>query len=71
VARAGAKFDFDLKTEAHKALPMIAALTAAAPAHAEGMQASFLPPIMVPLVGIVLPFLSMGAFFVYSQKEDL
>lgn len=54
-----------------KLLPAAAALSAAAPAHAEGMTAAFLPAIMVPLVGLVFPGLSMALFFLYSQKEDL
>ena len=56
--------------EAHKALPAIAALTAAYPAHAEGMSAAFMPPILVPIVGIVFPGLSMALFFIYSQKDQ-
>lgn len=54
-----------------KLLPAAAALSAAAPAHAEGMTAAFLPAIMTPLVGLIFPGLSMALFFLYSQKEDL
>ena len=58
------------KFELEKALPALAALSVAMPAHAEGMTAAFLPPIMVPLVGLVFPGLSMALFFIYSQKEE-
>eukprot|EP00614_Pseudopedinella_elastica_P011002 CAMPEP_0172593806 /NCGR_PEP_ID=MMETSP1068-20121228/13055_1 /TAXON_ID=35684 /ORGANISM="Pseudopedinella elastica, Strain CCMP716" /LENGTH=104 /DNA_ID=CAMNT_0013391489 /DNA_START=142 /DNA_END=456 /DNA_ORIENTATION=- len=60
----------DFQVEVAKALPALAALTAAMPAHAEGMGASFLPPILVPIVGIVFPGLSMALFFIYTQKAQ-
>ena len=59
-----------LETEMVKTLPALAALTMAYPAHAEGMSAAFLPPILVPIVGIVFPGLSMALFFLYSQKPQ-
>ena len=33
------------------------------------MSATFLPSILVPLVGLVFPGIAIGAFFLYSQKE--
>merc|ERR1712241_156763 len=33
--------------------------------------AAFLPPIMVPLVGLVFPAFSMALFFLYSQQDDI
>ncbi|MEN9227828.1 MAG: photosystem I reaction center subunit VIII [Gloeomargarita sp. GMQP_bins_120] len=35
------------------------------------MAASFLPPILVPLVGIVFPAVAMAFLFVYIEKEDI
>ena len=35
------------------------------------MTASFLPAILVPLVGLVFPALSMSLFFLYTQIEDI
>ena len=59
-----------METEVAKAVPALTALTLAYPAHAEGMSAAFLPPILVPIVGIVFPGLSMALFFIYSQKAQ-
>ena len=33
------------------------------------MSASFLPTIFVPLIGLVFPFLALGWFFVYVEKD--
>jgi photosystem I subunit 8 len=35
------------------------------------MTATFLPAILVPLVGLVFPAFSMALFFLYSQVEDV
>ena len=35
------------------------------------MTASFLPPILVPLVGIVFPAFSMALFFLYLSLDDI
>ncbi|MBC8302060.1 MAG: photosystem I reaction center subunit VIII [Pelagibacterales bacterium] len=35
------------------------------------MVASFLPSILVPIVGIVFPALSMALFFIYTQNDDI
>jgi photosystem I subunit 8 len=35
------------------------------------MTASYLPAILVPLVGIVLPGLSMAFLFLYIEKDDI
>nr|AID67448.1 subunit VIII of photosystem I [Prasinococcus sp. CCMP1194] len=32
---------------------------------------SYLPSILVPLVGLVFPGVAMAAFFVYVQKEEI
>ncbi|MEM6503036.1 MAG: photosystem I reaction center subunit VIII [Cyanobacteria bacterium P01_C01_bin.89] len=34
------------------------------------MAASYLPSILVPLVGLVFPAVAMGFLFVYIEKED-
>ncbi|MGJ3245989.1 MAG: photosystem I reaction center subunit VIII [Elainellaceae cyanobacterium] len=34
------------------------------------MSASFLPSIMVPLVGLVFPAVAMALLFIYIQRED-
>ncbi|MGB3495506.1 MAG: photosystem I reaction center subunit VIII [Elainellaceae cyanobacterium] len=34
------------------------------------MAASFLPSIMVPLVGLVFPAVTMALLFIYIQRED-
>eukprot|EP00621_Florenciella_sp_RCC1693_P006818 CAMPEP_0182531958 /NCGR_PEP_ID=MMETSP1323-20130603/10293_1 /TAXON_ID=236787 /ORGANISM="Florenciella parvula, Strain RCC1693" /LENGTH=109 /DNA_ID=CAMNT_0024741607 /DNA_START=47 /DNA_END=376 /DNA_ORIENTATION=- len=59
-----------VQAEMVKLLPAAAALTAAAPANAEGMAAAMLPPIMVPLVGLVMPGIMMSLFFLLTQKTD-
>ena len=35
------------------------------------MATSFLPAILVPIVGLVFPALSMALFFIYSSSNDL
>jgi photosystem I subunit 8 len=35
------------------------------------MAASFLPSILVPIVGLVFPALSMALFFLYVSIEDV
>ena len=35
------------------------------------MAASFLPSILVPIVGIVFPALSMALFFIYISSNDI
>jgi photosystem I subunit 8 len=35
------------------------------------MAASFLPSILVPLVGLIFPAFSMALFFIYSQKDEI
>eukprot|EP00619_Florenciella_sp_RCC1007_P003930 CAMPEP_0205922180 /NCGR_PEP_ID=MMETSP1325-20131115/14069_1 /ASSEMBLY_ACC=CAM_ASM_000708 /TAXON_ID=236786 /ORGANISM="Florenciella sp., Strain RCC1007" /LENGTH=108 /DNA_ID=CAMNT_0053290155 /DNA_START=20 /DNA_END=346 /DNA_ORIENTATION=+ len=59
-----------VQAELVKLLPAAAALTAAAPAYAEGMSGAMLPPIMVPLVGLVMPGIMMSLFFLLTQKTD-
>jgi len=34
------------------------------------MAASFLPTILVPLVGLVLPAVAMAFLFIYIEKEE-
>jgi photosystem I subunit 8 len=35
------------------------------------MAASFLPAILVPIVGIIFPAFSMALFFLYIQEDDI
>nr|YP_009145443.1 photosystem I 4 kDa hydrophobic subunit [Monomorphina parapyrum]AKL78916.1 photosystem I 4 kDa hydrophobic subunit [Monomorphina parapyrum] len=35
------------------------------------MSASFLPSIFVPLVGLVFPFVTLGLFFNFIEKEKI
>nr|QCI07745.1 photosystem I reaction center subunit VIII [Nitophyllum punctatum] len=35
------------------------------------MTASYLPSILVPLVGIIFPGLSMALLFLYIQEENI
>lgn len=35
------------------------------------MAASYLPSILVPLVGIVFPGIGMGLLFVYIETENI
>nr|YP_009313033.1 Photosystem I reaction center subunit VIII [Dermonema virens]SCW21287.1 Photosystem I reaction center subunit VIII [Dermonema virens] len=35
------------------------------------MTASYLPSILVPLVGIVLPGLGMALLFIYIEQESI
>ena len=35
------------------------------------MTATFLPAILIPLVGLVFPAISMALFFIYVSIEDI
>ncbi|MEN9216315.1 MAG: photosystem I reaction center subunit VIII [Gloeomargarita sp. HHBFW_bins_162] len=35
------------------------------------MAASFLPAILVPLVGLVLPAVAMAFLFIYIEKDEI
>jgi len=35
------------------------------------MSASYLPTILVPLVGLVFPAIAMASLFVYIEKEEI
>ena len=35
------------------------------------MAASFLPSILVPIVGLIFPAFSMALFFLYIQEDDI
>jgi photosystem I subunit 8 len=35
------------------------------------MAASFLPSILVPLVGLVFPAIAMASIFVYIEKDEV
>nr|AWT38109.1 photosystem I subunit VIII [Proboscia sp.] len=35
------------------------------------MTASYLPAILVPIVGLVFPALSMALFFLYTQSDNV
>jgi|TARA_B100000768_G_C11098135_1_gene297900 photosystem I reaction center subunit VIII len=35
------------------------------------MTASYLPAILVPIVGLIFPAFAMALFFMYSQKDEL
>jgi photosystem I subunit VIII len=35
------------------------------------MAASYLPSILVPLVGLVFPAISMALLFIYIEQEDI
>lgn len=35
------------------------------------MTASYLPSILVPLVGLVFPALTMASLFLYIEREDI
>jgi photosystem I subunit 8 len=35
------------------------------------MSASFLPSIFVPFIGLVFPFLTLGSFLVYIEKDEI
>lgn len=35
------------------------------------MTASYLPSILVPLIGIVFPGLAMALLFIYIEKDDI
>ena len=37
----------------------------------KNMTATFLPAILVPLVGLVFPALSMALFFIYVSVDDI
>ncbi|MBD0266730.1 photosystem I reaction center subunit VIII [Pseudanabaena sp. FACHB-2040] len=34
------------------------------------MAASFLPSILVPMVGIIFPAVAMAALFLYIERDD-
>jgi photosystem I subunit 8 len=35
------------------------------------MAASFLPSILVPVIGLIFPAFSMALFFLFISKDDL
>ena len=35
------------------------------------MAASFLPAILVPIVGLVFPAFGMALFFIYAEIDDI
>lgn len=35
------------------------------------MTASYLPSILVPLVGLIFPGISMALLFIYIEQEDI
>nr|AIT93489.1 subunit VIII of photosystem I [Prasiolopsis sp. SAG 84.81] len=35
------------------------------------MAASFLPSILVPLVGLVFPAITMASLFLYIEKQEI
>nr|ACQ90769.1 subunit VIII of photosystem I [Neglectella solitaria] len=35
------------------------------------MTASYLPTILVPLVGLVFPAIAMASLFVYIEKQEI
>lgn len=35
------------------------------------MAASFLPSILVPIVGLIFPAFSMALFFLYIETDDI
>lgn len=35
------------------------------------MTASYLPSILVPLVGLVFPAIAMASIFVYIEKQEI
>nr|YP_001687226.1 photosystem I subunit VIII [Aneura mirabilis]YP_009414495.1 photosystem I subunit VIII [Aneura pinguis]YP_010947101.1 photosystem I subunit VIII [Aneura maxima]ABS54487.1 photosystem I subunit VIII [Aneura mirabilis]ARV78204.1 photosystem I subunit VIII [Aneura pinguis]ARV78346.1 photosystem I subunit VIII [Aneura pinguis]ARV78416.1 photosystem I subunit VIII [Aneura pinguis]ASN73809.1 photosystem I subunit VIII [Aneura pinguis] len=35
------------------------------------MTASYLPSILVPLVGLVFPAIAMASLFIYIEREDI
>nr|ASN77517.1 photosystem I reaction center subunit VIII [Pedinophyceae sp. YPF-701] len=35
------------------------------------MAASYLPSILVPLVGLVFPAIAMGSIFIYIEKDAI
>ncbi|CAL8412455.1 unnamed protein product [Dictyota dichotoma] len=35
------------------------------------MLINYLPPILVPLVGLVFPAVAMGLLFIYLEKETI
>ena len=39
--------------------------------HKKNMTATFLPAILVPLVGLVFPAISMALFFIYVSVDDV
>jgi photosystem I subunit VIII len=35
------------------------------------MAASFLPSVLVPLVGLIFPAIAMASLFLYIEKEEV
>jgi photosystem I reaction center subunit VIII len=35
------------------------------------MIAPYFPAIFIPIIGLFLPLLAMGAFFIYIEKESV
>jgi photosystem I reaction center subunit VIII len=35
------------------------------------MIAPYFPAILIPIIGLFLPIIAMGAFFVYIEKESV
>jgi len=35
------------------------------------MSADFLPPIFVSFIGLVFPFLTLGSFLIFIEKEKI
>nr|WGO60313.1 photosystem I subunit VIII [Aneura pinguis]WGO60399.1 photosystem I subunit VIII [Aneura pinguis] len=35
------------------------------------MTASYLPSILVPLIGLVFPAIAMASLFIYIEREDI
>ena len=35
------------------------------------MAASFLPSVLVPLIGLVFPAIAMASLFLYIEKEEV
>ena len=41
------------------------------PLKIKNMAATFLPSILVPIVGLIFPAFSMALFFLYIQNDDI
>lgn len=35
------------------------------------MTASYLPPIFVPLIGLVFPAITMASLFIYIEQDEI